>query len=285
MAGAKVPVILLAEIHNSEKCNHKNVQIIGDILATIIDTKEDLQKVLLVSEGHGLNECYLPFLITLKKLTNTSLPIIREYESDIETANEMLEKFILYTQLSETIAQGIVIKDHLDIVIDKEWLLRHMDTDGFKELLMRSEDAYKRYKQALDAAERKDIDEYFRAITDVYKQIEIKMPDFKALIRQIIEANGKFAAATELFMILTHSRENNIIARVEEHIHKQPSIETVIIIFGRDHYDDFVKLISRSPLLTLDARSSNALEGGGRRRKRKTHRRKHIKRKSTRSKR
>ena len=76
-AGAKVPVILLAEIHHSEKCNHKNVQIIGDILATTIDTEKDLQKVLLVSEGHGLNECYLPFLIALKEITNTSLPIIR----------------------------------------------------------------------------------------------------------------------------------------------------------------------------------------------------------------
>jgi hypothetical protein len=198
---------------------------------------------------------------------------------------------------------GIASRDPMGAVIDKAWLMEHMEEDGYKALLKRSPDAYERYKQALDAMERRDVDEYFRAITDIYKDISIyglaenaslraspdKMAELKALIRPIIAANGRFAATTELRRIIANIRENNIIARVEERIRRQPSIRTVIIIFGKAHYNSFVELIRRSPLLTLDARSSNALEGGGRGRgrgrKRKTHRRKHIKRKSTRSKR
>jgi hypothetical protein len=254
----KVGVILLAEQHGSEKCAIKNVRIINTL-------KKNAPNILFVSEGRGINPCYS--ILGIHKVFPDN--IIQEHSSK-QTTEEMLDKFILYTDLIESIAISTDIEyTPSGIPINKKFILEITNMDGFREILDKC-GAYTIYQKALDFAEAKNLIEYRLHITEVYKLIrDAGLNDLpseqksilQGMLDDIIKNNGNFKSTNPILTYLANLREINIIKRVEEYIRKNPHITTVVIIFGAIHYARLNGLIEASPILQLDSRS-NATYGG-----------------------
>ena len=264
-------------MHANVACIIKNMNVIRDVTRNGIDGVNYTPKdCLFVSEGRQLNHCY-----TALKIPSDKASFIQEHDASLQTDEEMLDKMMLNSQLTESIAFGIYPRDPMGTIIDKDWLIYRMENDGFKDLLVKH-DLLSTYIAAVGHAEAKNMSEYLDAITHIYTTIQnapSTIESIRSLLRKPIENHGIFSATAEALTELARLRESSIIARVEDFVRKNPHIKIVVIIFGQTHCDRLISLINDSCFLFLDkSRSSRNISGG----KHKTKKRSHKKRRSRR---
>jgi hypothetical protein len=205
--------------------------------------------------------------------------ILHEY-SEVQTAIEMLDKMILLTQMLEHTSMNGVPRMPDGTAISKEFILRRMNYDGFLSLLQRvpGEAAVITMKSAIDAAYAQDNRLYKEKLKETYVQLlqyafteesaDIK-PFLESVVQKAIDSNGAYLELRGSLEEMSVRRERLMIQKIEQELPKRPGVKSVIMIFGKIHYDRLKAMIEASPILSFDQEFSNADIRGGRRKGKK----------------
>jgi hypothetical protein len=249
---APVKVLLLPEVHENIACSKTNTSIINNFLINL--AKQDSssldkfkQRLIVVSEGRGINPCYQALRVPVDR-------IITEHDNSIQTKTEVIDKFLLYFELWDSILYTT------DFPYTKEFIMDHAINDGFRPLLKAikksGEKDEKILSDLLNSAYAKDRPNYERQLADLFASVVriylADEPDFKKMVEGLIGLDHRtriHLLKTIIFPRFREKRDSDIMERINSKINSEPSIDIVIIIYGLAHYDNLTRLINSNPRL------------------------------------
>jgi hypothetical protein len=270
----KIRVIILTEEHYSEECKMKNRRLLGEILQRQNVPRES---ILFVSEGNHVNPCY----------EGLGIPEGNHIlESDNPAVSNMYQLQMLMF-VSETYEKMLSFQE-----VDME-MFKYM-VRGFMPLLKKLPEGAASFKKITSAIlikkgemELQQKEEIYREhLLALYKLIHehgfkdepAELREFlQGIVQKIIKVNGKYSSLHPIFDEIFDRREKNVLEKVTSRIQADPTISTVVIIFGGYHHSRFEKLFASSPLFLVDDSLSNTTVSN----KRKSKRRKQKRRRST----
>jgi len=248
-----VRVIVLAERHYSDECDVKNIRLLTEFLKERRNVPDET--ILFVSEGENVNPCY----------SSVGIPpsnVIVEYESPEKPTYHYFQLFMLYTEVFEQTVRDEIPHNKRELTSNgvsiKNFLLKVPDMKGIQS-----------YIKLRDLCLMNNEPEYRKELLKLYQLLHDhafndETPEEKAflqrLARSMIEHGGHFDYAYSAggpLEEIYEKREKTVINKMKMRVEADPSITTVVIIFGKKHYNNFKRHFSQSPMFIMDDSLSN----------------------------
>jgi hypothetical protein len=290
-----VRAILLASHHNSLKSSKQNVMVLQTLLEQHLEknpglTPEEVKvdfcrTTLLVSEGRGINTEYSMF--------GFKPPcVLKEFENDIQSEVEVIDRFLLWLEVFDAVSNGHDIGNGVAVSEEKNFLRERALNDGYRPMLSRIKETPAKgiafFEEFLDIAfeckeKTKPVEAYEAKLQELFTAISQKYlaakPELQAVVEGIRTAQDRNPLLKEAFERCRNLRDKAIFQKVRVRLAENPRINTVFVILGKAHYNNFKSLLESDPLFTFDsAVSSNSAPentpspsggGGGKRKSRK----------------
>ena len=249
---APVSVILLAENHYSSECHAKNRKLVTELLEKHKIPKET---IVFVSEGDRINPCYL-------RLGIQPSNIIIEYEVSNKPMYHYFQLFMFSFIMFESTISGVRPL--------KEEDFKHNGKLFSKMLRKIPEDAgMLSYIKLIHLSLVSNEPEYRKELLHLCELLHDhafndEVPNEKAFLQRlamsIIEHNGEFEYADSPggpLEEIDKKREKAVLDKMNVRVQGDPTITTVVIIFGKAHYRNLQKLLLQSQIFKMDKSLSN----------------------------
>ncbi len=269
---SKIRTVLLGETHFDNVCVKDNLQKIYKIISSYQITPES--EFFLVSEGRGINPCFKAMAVQSHKLI---------IETETKTKNEMIQYFLLTTELLQCVADGSVSPGDSNpdvpdtIAIDKTYFDKcaKIESEGFLPMLEAIPNGVEIYYDLINAAFSRDLALYHTLFEQLLSSLvttnyfDNELAPINLQLTEYLRTKDETILKAILEQI-RFIRDENIIKKIENAVinKKGKPLKLVIIIFGALHYDYLVRLITQSNILELDTANSSNIRYGGRSRKR-----------------
>ena len=296
-AQRKVRAILLASHHNSIASSTQNIMVLQRLLEQHLEKNPGLtpqtakvdfcRTSLLVSEGRGISAEYTMFGFRVPC-------VLQEFETSTQTEVEVIDRFLLMLELFDAISKGDDIGNGVPVSEEKTFMKERALNDGYRPMLARMKETAGEgmalFEEFLDVSfecktKNKPVQAYEEKLQELLTAVTQKYlahkPELQAVVEEIRNAPDRKPLLKAAFTRCRNLRDAAIFGKIKDRLAANTRINTVFIILGKAHYNNFRSLLEADSLFSFDSTvSSNSAPentpsaggGAGSSRKRKSRR-------------